>query len=1325
MDINKYRFIYSPRTTYNNKLIEEDHLYNELFKAIDPYSIKILKKHFKERLGNINKETFICILKRHLKTWNYTLPNREEMLIKLLSRLFDEIDINSNGLLDWNEFVNYTINAGSSSNPYNKNNNNNGSLYSLQKYTPNNTKINFHIIDKNEASVGTKLNYMSNTNENINYCFYIEKYKLLGVVNDGQSKINFFNMDIHNKHICAIDLIEIENKINKQKLNKLDKKSEELLKKDKNILDNRLPTPEGVRKEIKIINEGKKEENKNQINNNFQNDRSYFAVYALFINEYDILLISSTNNTISSWKYEKYKKEFRNINIVNNSENELNNLNIPLYITELPQYSMCYDNESKYLYTGQEDGKIFKWNINTNKYVHIFEISKVIDNKINKKKIKTIKKNKNSEEILEQKYHLIKENKSQIYNVQNVLKLFKNNLKSIKKDYDRETVSCLLIINKLKILCSSYYTGNIILWDMITYKPKIIYNDQQTGIYQLEYNINKNQIYSCGFNHNIYVYDPYFEKSAIYSFKGHLASVNSISLNLNTNELFSVDILGNIIIWNVDTFSPYQTININETFFLQQQKHNKKEVEILKKSKVGSNLFIKSLNNINKFIIYGEKCIIYEKGKDLNPLLCDENSILGCRYNKKTNDIITFSIKRVKFWKIFTGKVYKIFEYLMEDIGITAFEIDNKEKKFYLGDNSGRIKCFNLLNGNYIKNYKSHKSEIIHIIHSSKNNLLITASSDLYIKFHSDKDEEEKSSIIREISARSLISFSWKDKILIKNIILNEDNKTFIIGLSSDSIKFFDIEHYKFINDNNKNNEPISHLNKKSLSNIQDIEDANSIFVAYENGEKYIMVTNYNKYYLHLLEEKFGNFEDDKEDSDINKNIVLVSNYDKTTNKLLTGNQIGFIICYDLSSLINIMNYNYNSVDEAIKNIHDLYFPILFKIEAHKESITYINIPSELEPRIFFTCSTDRTLKLFDLSTGNYIDSLRQLSFKTNPLPIAIKYIKDNPFIKNKNNEKIFNDLNKDNFNEFIENIKNNTINNNNNIGFKDKNIKESDNLSIIYNELLDKKYKPYIDFDKAYKGEIIEYSDKLIEYNAKMKLDKLNVRGKNQIKNISNEWNYKINIETIIQKRNLELSLLKQKINKLDEEINDSENNFQHISIFNQKYKPLYLNHLKDFEYKKINYEISHKIKNIYLALSKNEIRKKENDDMKKFESKTKAYSILKLSPVSLKNLNQKIIFNSEEGKNKLIKKRIKNESFNNITLNRIKKKENKNDSINMSSQGLYEQKFNDYQNQFNKRYNELNEPIKNLFKKKIFKKNKLLPKLNSYITQSINSKG
>ena len=163
--ISKFRFIYSPRTTYNNQLLTENDLYNELFKAIDPYSIKILKKHFKERLGNLNKETFICILKRHLITWQSSLPNREEILIKLLSRLFDEIDINSNGLLDWNEFVTYTIHSNSN---INNNKDVQGSLYSIQKYIPCEKKIN-HLETNINKDIGSKFNYMWNMNENISY----------------------------------------------------------------------------------------------------------------------------------------------------------------------------------------------------------------------------------------------------------------------------------------------------------------------------------------------------------------------------------------------------------------------------------------------------------------------------------------------------------------------------------------------------------------------------------------------------------------------------------------------------------------------------------------------------------------------------------------------------------------------------------------------------------------------------------------------------------------------------------------------------------------------------------------------------------------------------------------------------------------------------------------------------------------------------------------------------------------------------------------------------------------------------------------------------
>ena len=1317
--ISKFRYIYSPRTTYNNKLLKENNLYNELFKSIDPYSIKILKKHFKERLGNINKETFICILKRHFITWNATLPNREEILIKLLSRLFDEIDINSNGLLDWNEFVNYTINSNSS---INNNRDINRSLYSLQKYILCENKINHQEVNK---IVGTKFNYMSSMNENISYCFYIEKYKLLGVAHDGQSKINFFDMETHCKTISEIDLITIENNINRLMFNKLSKNSEQLLMKEiKKEINNskRVETPDSLKSEIKNINQEKIFDSNKNVNNKYKKERKYSAVCALFIEESDILFISSTNNIVSAWKYNQLKKEFKNINLDTEKSSiyELDNLNIPLYALKLPQYTMCFDNGSKYLYTGQEDGKIYKWRLNSNKPVHIFEISKITDNKIHKsirKKLNNIQKDKGIS--FDKKNFMIMENKNKVYGkAQNTIKEFKHNSIFRNDYYNRETVSCILIINKLRLLCSGYYSGNIILWDTTTHNPKIIYNDQQTGIYHLEYNSNKNQIYSCGFDHSIYVYNPYHEENAIYKCKSHLSSINSISFNSKTNELISVDILGNIVIWDTDKFIPYQTININESFFLEQQNHNKKQIEILKKSKKDSNLFVITLKNLNKFIIYGEKLIIYEKGKILNPLLCDDNAIIGCRYSKKTNDIITFSNKRVKFWNIFTGKMHKIFDNLMEDIGITAFEIDNKEKKFYLGDNSGRVKCFNILNGNPIKEFKSHKMEILHILHSSKYRIIITASSDLYIKFHNDKDEEEKSSIIREISVRPLTSLSLKDKILIKNILLDEISKTFIIGLSNGNITYFDMNYYKFIN----NNEQIDNLSKIALSNIQDLEDTNCLFIAYENGEKYIMAKNSNRYYLNLLDHKFGIFEKEenelKEEYNNNKkNIVLVSQYDKTTNKLLTGNQIGFIICYNLSSLLDIFNNNYEINDRTIKDIFNkLYFPIIFKVECHKESITYINIPYELEPRIFFTCSTDRTIKLLDLNNGNYIDSLKQLSFKNNPKPIAIKFFKDNPFMKN--NEKIYNDLYNDDFTEDINLFKN-----------TEKENVINDNINIMYKELLEKKIKePNINYDMSYKGEIIDYCNKLIEYNAKKKLDNYDriqtYEKKLSNKNQSREWNYKINIEKIIHKNDLELSLLKNKINKLEEEINDSENNFQHMSIFNKYYKPLYIKNIKEEEYDSIQYEISHKIKNINLGLAKNEMRKKEILDILKFQRKVKGSNStnkIKSPTIStpFKKINKEIYFNSEESHKS--KKKLSKELFKNI-INKKIKNDNRNNFNNLSSQGLFAKKFYEYKNNFDKRYNELNESIKKVFHKKILEKKKLLPKLLQNKTQIQN---
>ena len=122
----------------------------------------IIKTHFKELLGVLDKKTFITIFKKYLTLWHPNLPNRNEILIKLLSRLFDEIDINSNGDLEWSEFMNYlTSNA------------NNDIFYNIgnsKRYIISTTPL----IHKEKNDLYEKINSI-NQYDIISYSFYIEK----------------------------------------------------------------------------------------------------------------------------------------------------------------------------------------------------------------------------------------------------------------------------------------------------------------------------------------------------------------------------------------------------------------------------------------------------------------------------------------------------------------------------------------------------------------------------------------------------------------------------------------------------------------------------------------------------------------------------------------------------------------------------------------------------------------------------------------------------------------------------------------------------------------------------------------------------------------------------------------------------------------------------------------------------------------------------------------------------------------------------------------------------------------------------------------------
>lgn len=83
----------------------------------------------------MGKEDFITIIKDHLIHWQLDIPNREKKLIRCLSLLFDDIDLNGNRNMEWDEFTNYIIEKAAVLNTMKSKNE------EIKNYHPCNTKI--------------------------------------------------------------------------------------------------------------------------------------------------------------------------------------------------------------------------------------------------------------------------------------------------------------------------------------------------------------------------------------------------------------------------------------------------------------------------------------------------------------------------------------------------------------------------------------------------------------------------------------------------------------------------------------------------------------------------------------------------------------------------------------------------------------------------------------------------------------------------------------------------------------------------------------------------------------------------------------------------------------------------------------------------------------------------------------------------------------------------------------------------------------------------------------------------------------------------------
>ena len=1042
-----FELVYSPRTNYAKELEIEQQLFNDLTLNFDPITIKIIKKHFKERLGSLKKTEFVTILKNHLLSWHPELPNREIYLIKLLSRLFSEIDLNDNGDLEWAEFTNYIIH---NSNGINKQSNTNNPAYRLRFYYP--TKIKIELDDMKAQ---------------ISLAYYIEKHNLLALVQESKSQIYFYNCKNFERLKSCIDLNEIQKEIDDLEIKELDIRAEENTKKEiidreekikkqrmmrttfnagfrkykkpmitsdnfynatttnattsnfnktksnikvnttnsnlnlktpRNILKNNMDynknnftpnltqssflpnilppkkreekTPEKVKEEIDRI---KQEQFVSPVN------KKLTAVAMVFINEFDVLLISTTNNKICAWQY--INNDFKNVNVNNDFHIEKNYFACSILSSDSPQNTLTWDPILRNLYSGQSDGKILKWNLARAKPLEKEELDY---EKAKIKKEEELKKRKIYDPeatMLEKKFNQQKKHVSPI-------KLPGKDLSILNDKKKRNSVSCTLLLGKLQLLAASYYNGNIILWDTLLKEFRKFYFDQETGVYSMTYDSQKNYLITAGFNHDIYIYDPYIDNNSIYKLTGHNWSLSSIVSIEKESEIISLDILGNIKIWDSSYLLNFQTVNLNETM------ETKKPTENFKNKKLSSNLKLLYISKIKKILVYGNKNIIFETDKAQNPNLADDQIILACFFDKISKSIISFCLRKIKMWNIFTGKLKKVYEDPMNN-EITALAIDVNMKRAFLGDNTGHIKNFNMKNGKLLKELESHSVEINILAHSLLLNIVVSCSIDNIIKIHDDSELTES-----EVKKELFIQNGQ-----VKCIAICEKYSRLAIGLSTGLIKFYDIEHYRYDSDLQTDEAHKENLNDE-VTCLAPLQETDILFAAYVSGDCKFMIIPPSQLKFEIIS-TFYNSHLDLKDNKVYSIPVLCCDYDIERKLMFTGDQVGYIKCY---SILSIFDFSERGGAKTFKKFKrsmtkkDLKFhsdgitiQLLWSIEGHKESIKHI-YHVDIEPKIVISTSNDLHIKIFSADTGEYKDELKQISVKYKPIPIGIKYSVNDPF---------------------------------------------------------------------------------------------------------------------------------------------------------------------------------------------------------------------------------------------------------------------------------------------------------------------------------------
>ena len=448
-----------------------------------------------------------------------------------------------------------------------------------------------------------------------------------------------------------------------------------------------------------------------------------------------------------------------------------------------------------------------------------------------------------------------------------------------------ECITVLLPIIKLQFLASAGMDRKIILWDIIKNTKRREYkNYHKKAITTLDYNENLVVLVSGGIDHIIFVWNPYIN-TPIYCLKNHKSPISKLLFVNDPLHLVSLDTSGMVKIWDVHKLVDMYTFSIKTP-----------------KNQLDNFIIISSPLSI---IFYGKEFSVYDYRIKNRKMNFEENMGQDCRFIENYLIFITPIQNKVKIWNALTGDVKKIYSNLTLN-EITAFQIDELGKRFFIGDSIGKSSVYNIFNGSLLKNLIGHKNEIKFIEHSTKNEFIITIDISNLVLIHDDRILH-KTKIIKSINLNGFILINQKlERFLNSLICINQNYQVLSINLISGKKSFFSSdfnlreESFKIcLLDDLFSNLILSHNNTISLFCFSPLVLKSDIIFSWKFQDFFKKEKNFEK-----TNEK-------KNDNNYNflktkSNLCLLKYYkDKSKNfYIIFGDDQGFIHNFEITNLI-------------------------------------------------------------------------------------------------------------------------------------------------------------------------------------------------------------------------------------------------------------------------------------------------------------------------------------------------------------------------------------------------------------------------------------